>query len=166
MEIKRLTVSDGDDVYELLQILPADENGFINKMNGRTREEFRQWLTACAASAEKTEIEDGWRVPQAIYWLYKDGRPVGMGKLRYFLTDALRQSGGNIGYAIAQEARGKGCATALLTALLHEAAQRGIKRALITVNNDNPASIRVAQKCGGVIERVSEDHTYIWCDCR
>ena len=42
MEIKRLTVSDGDDVYELLQILPADENGFINKMNGCTREEFRQ----------------------------------------------------------------------------------------------------------------------------
>lgn len=166
MEIRPLTTHDGDDVYEFLQTIPADENGFINKMNGRTREEFRQWLAACAASAKKTEIEDGWRVPQAIYWLYADGRPVGMGKLRYFLTDALRHSGGHIGYAIAPEARGQGCGTALLTALLHEAALHGIDRALITVNNSNPASIRVALKCGGVIERVSEDHHYIWCECK
>lgn len=166
MEIRKLTIHDGDDVYDLLQTLPANENGFMNGMAGRSREEFREWLSKSAESAEKMEIEDGWRVPQAIYWLYQDGKPVGMGKLRYFLTDALRHSGGNIGYAIVPDARGKGCGTALLQGLLHEAALHGVTRALITVNNDNPASIRVAQKCGGVVERVSEDHHYIWCDCK
>ncbi len=31
MEIRRLTVSDGDDVYMLLQRIPTDENGFIKR---------------------------------------------------------------------------------------------------------------------------------------
>lgn len=166
IELRKLTIHDGEDVYSLLQSLPADENGFMNGMAGRSREEFREWLQKSAASAEKTEIEDGWRVPQAVYWLYRDGQPIGMGKLRYFLTDALRQSGGHIGYSIAPHARGQGCGTVLLKALLQEAALHGVERALITVNNSNPASIRVALKCGGMIERVSGDHHYIWCDCK
>lgn len=165
VELRALTIHDGDDVYDFLMQLPAEENGFMNSMAGRSREEFSAWLKACAESAERTEIVDGWKVPQAVYWLFRDGRPVGMGKLRYFLTDALRKSGGHIGYAIAPDARGTGCGTMLLKALLHEAAKHGIDRALITVNNSNPASIRVALKCGGEIEHVSEDHHYIWCEC-
>lgn len=164
--LRKLSIHDGDDVYNMLQTLPANENGFMNGMAGRSREEFRVWLGKSAANAEKTEIEDGWRVPQAVYWLYVDGRPVGMAKLRYFLTDALRQSGGHIGYAVTPAARGRGYATELLRLVLKEAAAKGIDRALITVNNSNPASIRVALKCGGVIERISGDHHYIWCDCK
>lgn len=166
IELRPLTAADGDDVYALLQSLPADENGFMNPMAGRSEDEFRAWLARQAENALKTEIEEGWRVPQAVYWLYADGRPVGIGKLRYFLTDALRQSGGHIGYAVAPDQRGKGYGEQLLRRMLHEAARHGVNRALITVNNDNPASIRVALKCGGVVERVSEDHHYIWCDCK
>ena len=165
-ELRPAAVLDGEDVYQMLQCLPANENGFMNPMAGKSREEFCAWLARQVENAAKTEIEDGYRVPQAIYWLYREGRPVGMGKLRYFLTDALRLSGGHIGYAITPEARGTGCGTALLKGLLREAALHGIDRALITVNNSNPASIRVALKCGGVIERVSENHHYIWCDCK
>lgn len=166
IELRKLTIHDGDDVYDFLQTLPADENGFMNPMAGRTREEFRAWLAKQAASAEKTEIEDGWRVPQTTYWLYVDEKPVATAKLRIFLTDALRESGGNIGYAVTPEARGRGYATELLRLVLREAANNGIDRALVTVNNNNPVSIRVAQKCGGVIERVSDSHHYIWLDCK
>lgn len=164
VELRPLAVTDGEDVYALLQALPADENGFMNSMAGKSREEFRTWLQKQAENAKKTEIEDGWRVPSATYWLYADGRPIGMGKLRYFLTDALRESGGHIGYAIAPEARGRGYGKLLLQGLLREAAKHGVDRALITVHNDNPASIRVALGCGGVIERVSEERHYIWID--
>ena len=166
MEIRPLSVSDGEDVYSMLQRLPADENGFMNPMAGKSREEFRAWLVRQAASAEKTEIEDCWRVPQTTYWLYVDGKPVATAKLRAYLTDALRESGGNIGYAVAPEARGRGYATALLRLVLKEAARKGIDRALVTVSNSNPASIRVALKCGGVIERVSEERHYVWIDCK
>lgn len=166
MKLLPLTIYDGTDVYDMLQRLPAEENGFINYIAGKSYDEFRAWLVRQAENALKTEIEDGYRVPQAVYWLYLDERPVGMGKLRYFLTDALRQSGGHIGYAIVPDARGRGCGEALLKGLLHEAALKGIDRALITVHNDNPASIRVGLKCGGQIERVSEERHYIWCPCR
>lgn len=168
MELKLvpLSIRDGEDVYNMLQRLPANENGFMNPVAGKNHDEFRAWLIRQVENAAKTEIEDGYRVPQAIYWLLKDGKPVGIGKLRYFLTDALRQSGGHIGYAVVPEVRGMGCATVMLKGLLHEAALHGVDRALITVNNSNPASVRVALKCGGVIERISEDHHYIWCDCK
>lgn len=166
IELKPLTAKDGDDVYCLLQVLPANENGFLNNMNGKSKEEFLTWLAAQERSAAQTGIVDGWKVPQATYWLYEDGKPVGMGKLRYFLTDALKHSGGHIGYAIAPHARGRGLATMMLSMLLKEASKHGIEQALITVNNENPASICVALKCGGVIERISEDHHYIWCPCQ
>ena len=166
IELRKLTVDDGEDVYGFLQRLPADENGFMNPRAGKTREAFRLWRRSQAEGAEKTVIEDGWRVPQATYWLYADGIPVGVAKLRYFLTDALRESGGHIGYAIAPDARGRGLGTEMLRLVLHEAALHGIERALITVHSDNPASVQVACKCGGQIERVTEDRYYIWCVCR
>ncbi len=30
LEIRKLSIDDGHDIYEMLQELPADENGFIN----------------------------------------------------------------------------------------------------------------------------------------
>ncbi|MBQ7850115.1 MAG: hypothetical protein IJ343_10365 [Clostridia bacterium] len=96
MELRPLTIHDADDVYDLLQRLPAEKNGFLNPMAVKSREEFQAWLVRQAKNVQKTEIEDGYRVPQAIYWLCEDGRPVGVGKLRDFLTDVLRHSGGEI----------------------------------------------------------------------
>lgn len=166
VELKKLTAHDGRDVYDFLQTLPKDENGFINGAAGMTFEEFRHWCAKCAESAEKTEIEDGWKVPQTTYWLYVDGKPVGTGKLRHFLTDALRVSGGHIGYAIAADARNRGYGKLLLKGMLQEARQKGIERALVTVHNDNAASIRVALGCGGVIEQITEERHLIWLDTR
>lgn len=164
IELKKLTAQDGRDVYDFLQTLPKDENGFINSAAGMTFAEFRHWCAKCAESAEKTKIEDGWKVPQTTYWLYADGKPVGTGKLRHFLTDALRMSGGHIGYAIAPNARNQGYGKLLLKGMLHEAKLKGIDRVLVTVHNDNPASIRVALGCGGVIERITEERHLIWLD--
>ena len=48
---------------------------------------------------------------------------------------------------------------------LKEAAKLGICRALVTVHNDNPASIRVAMKNGGELEKVTDARHLIWVDC-
>lgn len=34
LELKRLSVDDGLDIYTMLQEIPAEENGLINKANG------------------------------------------------------------------------------------------------------------------------------------
>lgn len=164
IELRKLTADDGRDVYDFLQTLPRDENGFINGAAGLTFEEFRHWCAKCAESAEKTEIEDGWKVPQTTYWLYADSKPVGMGKLRHFLTDGLQMSGGHVGYAIAPDARNRGFGKQLLKGMLREAKRKGIDRVLVTVHNDNIASIRVALGCGGVIEQITGERHLIWLD--
>lgn len=166
MEIRLVPLSadDSEDVYQLLQAIPAEENGFVNGMAGKTREEFRTWLIRQEENAKKTEIEDGWRVPQAVYWLYVDGRPVGMGKLRYFLTDALRKVGGHIGYAIAPQERGKGYGKKLLQCLLMEAKSHDINPVLATIRPDNKASIATALRCGGRVADGDDERVRIWFD--
>ena len=42
--LKQLSFEDGLDVYAMLQELPAEENGFVNPMKGKTFQEFKQWL--------------------------------------------------------------------------------------------------------------------------
>jgi predicted acetyltransferase len=166
IELKPLSASDGRDIYDMLQEIPADENGYVNSVCGMSYEEYKAWLIREEKNAKKTELEDGWKVPQSTYWLYADGRPVGQGRIRHFLTDALREAGGNIGYVIRPTARGRGNGTILLRELRKEAAKLGIERALVTVHNDNPASIRVAMKNGGALEKVTDTRHLIWVDCR
>lgn len=95
-ELRKLSIDDGRDVYEMLQDIGKAENGFTNRVNVMSFEEYQRWLIRSDKSARST-----------LYWLYVDGKPVGIGKLRYFLTDRLRVEGGHIRYAIRPSARNK-----------------------------------------------------------
>ena len=37
LELKKLSVDDGFDVYKMLQEIPSEENGLLNKANGFTK---------------------------------------------------------------------------------------------------------------------------------
>ncbi len=108
IELRRLSVDDGMDVYIMLQEIPKEENGLMNNANGLSFEEYKEWLKRKYAESEQIGIIDGWKVPSTTYWLYADEKPVGFGSIRHFLTDALRKAGGNIGYGIAPKYREKG----------------------------------------------------------
>ena len=94
LELKRLSVDDGLDIYTMLQEIPAEENGLINKANGLTFDEYKEWLIVKQRDSEQEGIVDGWKVPSTTFWLYADGIPVGFGSVRQFLTEALRKAGG------------------------------------------------------------------------
>lgn len=138
-ELKKLSKNAGRDIYELLQLIPKDENGLINKANGLSFDEYRQWLINKQIESEQKGLVDGWKVPSTTYWLYVDNVPVGFGNVRKFLTDALRVSGGNIGYGIAAPYRGKGYGKELLKLLLEKAN-------------------------GAILEKETEDRVYYWID--
>ncbi len=161
--LKRLSPTDGADIYTLTQSLPKDENGFQNGANGLSMEEFPAWLQKQHEMSQGIGLPAGY-VPQIIYWLYDGDQPVGTCKLRTQLSEALLIRGGNIGYAIAPFARGKGYGKEQLRLVLEEARKAGLKKVLITVNNDNKASIGVAMANGGVVEKVSEEEHYIWIE--
>lgn len=164
IELRRLSIDDGNDIYCMLQEIPAEENGLINKANGLTFEEFKEWLIGKHANSEQIGIVDGWKVPSTTYWLYVDGIPVGFGSVRQFLTDALRIAGGNIGYGIAPQYRGKGYGNEMLSLLLKEARKSGMDKVFLTIHTDNAASIAVALANGGIITDKTDERIYIWID--
>jgi len=163
IELRQLSPYDGIDVYDMLQDIPRDENGFINGCNGITYEDYKKWLIKSDNAAKGVGLED-WMVPQNIYWIYVNGIPVGMGKLRHYLTDKLKEEGGHGGYAICASYRNKGYGTQLMKLLLEQAKAIKIDKLLLTVQNHNIASIKVAMASGGFIEKIDDKRHYIWID--
>ena len=164
VELRRLSVNDGMDIYVMLQEIPKEENGLINNANGLSFEEYKEWLKRKYAGSVQVGLKDGWKVPSTTYWLYVDEKPVGFGSIRHFLTDALREAGGHIGYGIAPEYRRKGYGKRMLGLLLEEASCLGIDRVLITIQLDNAASKAVALANGGVITGQTDERIFVWID--
>lgn len=165
IELRQLSVNDDIDVYNMLQEIPKDENGFVNGCNGITFENYKQWLVKSDNTAKGIGLED-WMVPQSTFLLYIDGIPVGFGKLRHFLTEKLREEGGHIGYSIRPSYRNKGYGKLLLRLIIEKAKEMGIDKILITVQNHNTYSIKVALANGGIIEKVTDIRHFIWVDCK
>ena len=166
LELRKLSVGDGKDVYQMLQDIPLEENGLQNNVNGLTYEAYQDWLVKKQQESELDGIVDGWKVPATTYWLYADGVPVGFGQLRHFLTDALRKAGGHIGYGIAPQYRGKGYGKELLKLLLRKADEMGIDKVLVTIHLDNRASLAVALANGGAIAEQTDERFLVWINTR
>ena len=166
IELRKLSINDGQDVYNLLQEIPQSENNFGNSAYGLSYEEYQEWLIKKDNDDKQVGLVDGWRVPQTTYFLYVDGVPVGMGNLRHFLTDALLKMGGHIGYCIAPRYRGLGYGKEILRLLLIEARKLGLEKVLITADIGNHRSQNVAIANGGVVTDKNEERVFIWIDLK
>ncbi|MBP3567922.1 MAG: GNAT family N-acetyltransferase [Lachnospiraceae bacterium] len=164
LEIRKLSVNDGIEFYEMLQEMPADENGFTNSVAGKSYEEYKEWLNRSVQGSEQKEIIDGWKVPQTTFWLLEAGKPMGFGKVRHFLTEKLLEEGGNVGYGIRPSARNRGLGKQLVGLLKEECGKLGIERMLLTIHKDNLPSRQVALANGGRIDRETDERYYIWID--
>ena len=164
LELRRLTADDGPEVFQMLQEIPKEENGFGNNANGMSYEDFKAWLAAKHQESLREGIQDGWKVPTTTYWLYADDKPVGFGKVRHCLTDKLRKAGGHIGYAVAPAYCGKGYGKELLRLLLQKANEMGIEKALLTIRLNNTASQAAAFANGGVVTDRTDERVLIWID--
>lgn len=94
-------------------------------------------------------------VPSTTYWGFIGTELVGRLLLRHRLNERLRQTGGNLGYVVVPEYRRRGIATGMLRLALPLASERGLAQVLITCDEDNTASRRVIEKCGGRLEGTS-----------
>ncbi len=163
-EIRKLSVEDGKDIYDMLRTIPEKENGFLNSAAIMTFAEFKLWLEGRYQSSFRKWIIQSYKVPETTYWFYIDGVPAGFGKIRHFLTDALREHGGNIGYSLAPAFRGKGYGKIFLKLLLNECADMGMDKVLLTIQSDNLPSLRTAAANGGVVEKTVNGRCYVWID--
>lgn len=147
-ELCQLSVSDGRDIYDMLQRIERHENDFNNEAKGMTYEQFKSWLCEREAWSRGELLPSGY-VKQWIYWLKVDGIPVGIGKIRESVTEESAKWGGNIGLAIDSLHRSKGFGTILFGFLLDKAKELGINKVYSTVLETNIGSRRVHEKCGG-----------------
>ena len=94
------------------------------------------------------------RVKADYYWLVDEEKNYFIGEIsvRHTLSDTLKEYGGNIGYGIRYGEWGKGYGTQMLKLALEKAKELGLARVLITCDDDNPASARVMEKNGFVLE--------------
>ncbi len=120
----------------------------------RTRAGFQAFVdTVNAEEVDESVLPEAWVLTSTRWWVDGD-RYLGRIAVRHRLNEFLREVGGHIGYDVRPSARRQGHATGMLRAVLPHAHELGIDPALVTCDDDNLASVRVIEACGGVLEDV------------
>ena len=97
--------------------------------------------------------ESGAADPVRYRWIVEGDRLLGGIALRLGRDDQVLEYG-HIGYGIRPSARRRGLAGWALAGILDEAREGGLDRVLIVCEDDNAASARTIERCGGVLETV------------
>jgi len=144
-----------DDKEEFLRAHRATSPGYASFLH--YYEEgmpFRRYLEVLGEQARGVNTPPD-HVPTTFLFAFVCGRIVGRVSIRHHLNPTLERRGGHIGYVVVPEFRGKGYATAMLRkALQITRDDLGLSRVLVTCDDDNVASMRTIEKCGGVLEDV------------
>ena len=115
---------------------------------------FRRYLEVLAEQ-ERGENLPANHVPSTFLFAFAGTRIVGRVSIRHSLTPELERVGGHIGYVVVPEYRRQGYATEILRQSLEMARTLlGLKRVLVTADDDNVGSIKTIEKNGGVLESI------------
>ena len=94
-------------------------------------------------------------VPSTFLFAYVGTRIVGRVSIRHSLNAFLEREGGHIGYVVVPEFRRRGYATTILRLSLQIAREKlGIRRILVTCDDENVGSIRTIERNGGALENI------------
>ncbi|MGL4732561.1 MAG: GNAT family N-acetyltransferase [Fusobacteriaceae bacterium] len=163
MEIcmKKCVANEGKDIYQFLCDLGSGENGF----ELTAPENFQHFKSIIEKfKNDESENQKPGRVPQEIYWMYAQGVPVAMVKIRWQLTDHLLIKGGHIGYSVSPGHRGRGYGNRVLKEGLKILGEKGVRSVLVTANEDNLLSRKVIEFNGGVLKDIIDSHCRYWID--
>lgn len=98
------------------------------------------------------------RAPCSHFWLLDGPIVLGTSRVRHALTPELEREIGHIGFDIRPSHRRRGHASVLLGLTLERARDLRLAGVWIVCDNDNVASVRTAERCGGLLsgELISE----------
>ena len=161
--LKKISLEDKVDknIWDMMQGIDKNENGFINNGFGMNMEEFGDYVQKLYHGGIKPESG---KVAQTVFWLFDNNEVIGYSKMRHGLTDNLKIRGGHIGYGIKKEKRGMGYGKIILNLTLNELFKIGVDKALLTCDQHNIASKKVIESCGGIMEDIKNGICRYWID--
>ena len=162
-------VAAGEEMYAGLPAAPAGPGftGFActrdELASPATFARFVSWLVALADPDTPRPAD---HVPCTERWMVDGDVYLGRISVRHGMTALLYVWGGQVGYAVRPSARGRGHATRALALALPVCADLGLDPVLVTCDSTNPASRRVIERNGGVLEDVREGKARFWVPTR
>ncbi len=142
-----------EDKKAYLEYIESWKNLFIiptaSSLNERTYEE----LLIRMDLDEKNMIDPEHRVPATTFILIDEIQEIyGALSLRFYLNEELFKYNGHIGYGIKPNKRNQGYGKKILSLGLEKAKEHQLDKVLITCNDENSASYKTIEACGGVLE--------------
>lgn len=86
-----IAANEYQTITDMLQGIDRRENDFTNDVKDVPYVEFSEWCKLQYEYANGRFLPAGY-VPQSIYWLYIDGEPLGVGNIRWKLTESSRET--------------------------------------------------------------------------
>lgn len=159
--IEALREFQAEGRYSFLNIREVEENF----------EEFLEKITTGKKSLHKPYAEWVEPVPETVLWLVKDKEFIGTLNVRHRLNWHLEKWGGHLNFIIRPSMRKKGFGKKLIQKSIPYLNYLGIERALVTVDPEDKASIKLIEFCGGQLQDTTQAtdkfparHRY-WLDC-
>ena len=151
LELRQLSPDHGFDEYYMLQEIDNNEFGFTNEVKGMSYREYKTWLKQQDDYSKAQNLPQNW-IPQTTYFLYIDGLPVGIGRIRHCANEFLERQGvGNFGYGIAKSFRGNGYGDSLFQNLLEKCRDMGYLKIKLFPYIDNIATNKIMRKHGAIL---------------
>jgi len=127
----------------------SGERGFWNLL--KKPADLNEFIRRAKKDAEGLEL-NGW-VPSTTYWLIDNDKFIGHVNIRHKLNKKLKSIGGHIGFVVRLSHRKKGYGTKILELVIPKAQKLGLKKLLVTCDDNNVASARIIEKNGGKLDK-------------
>lgn len=167
IKFRPIKLDEDNEVYQMFQEIPAEENGFYNTAYGLSKKEFKAFCQRRVDSSQGINLKAGY-VPDTYYLLFADDYPVGVAKLRHYLNEKLAKIGGHIGYSIRPTRRGENFGNIILQKVLEQAKLKGLDKVMLTIKEDNTPSRKTCEHNGGKLEKIefidNNNECFYWID--
>ncbi len=150
--MRLLRFDEIDELEYLIYIKEWEDSGekIVPMASARAEMSFDDFLKRMR-ERESNEIREKGLVPATLYFLVDEKNKIcGALDIRHELNEYLEKFGGHIGYGIAPSERKKGYGKIQLKLGLEEAKKIGLKKVLITCDDNNIGSAKTIEACGGI----------------
>ena len=117
------------------------------------RYSYPEWLEILRNNARADTADPRFGVSDTFFAVDMENEIVGIINIRYDMTDFYKNSG-HIGYSVAPDKRGQGCAAEMLRVVLEKARERGMTEVKLVCAADNIPSKKTILACGGKLNRL------------